>query len=91
MGVVRNIADFRREPGKTVHDLGDFAAWQRIAGRCPGCNARRSFLVAFHDDATGQQLKPFTRTLPHFQCNGRRVSRQEAPLAILQAQGGDPD
>jgi hypothetical protein len=90
MGTVRDIEDFkRRHRASPVHqgDLEDFAAWQRIPGRCPGCNARRSLLVAFHDDDTGRPPRPFTRTLPHYRCDGKRISRQEVPLETLKAFG----
>jgi len=88
---VQDIEDFRRRRRDAVHtgDLGDFAAFQRISGRCPGCHARRSQLVTFHDADIGRRPEIFTRTIPHYRCNGKRVLRQQIPLKILQAQRGE--
>jgi hypothetical protein len=88
MGAIRDIGDFRRNRSGTVAqtDLGDFAAFQRMAGRCPGCNARRSQLVAFHDNDTDGLPTLFTRTIPHYRCNGKRVLKQQAPLSVLKAE-----
>lgn len=87
---VQDIEDFRRgRIEDTVHrgDMGDFGAFQRIAGRCPGCRARRTQVVVFHDNDTGKRPIVFARTIPHYRCNGKRVLKQQVPLGILQAQG----
>jgi hypothetical protein len=88
MGAIQDIEDFRRKRSRTVAptDMGDVAAFQRISGRCPGCSARRSQLVVFHDNDTDAPPTLFARTIPHYRCNGKRVLRQEAPLRILNAE-----
>jgi len=89
MRPVQDLEDFRRGRfDSTVHhgDMGDFGAFKRIAGRCPGCKARRTQLVVFHDNDIGERPVLFARTIPHYQCDGKRVLRQQIPLKILQAQ-----
>ena len=88
MAVVTNLDEFRRRKKAEAprSDLGDYAAFKTLRGRCPGCHARRSHLVAFHDNDSGARPALFARTLPHYRCNGKRILRQDAPLSILGAE-----
>lgn len=88
MKPVRDLESFRLGRAEsTLHhgDMGDFGAFQRIAGRCPGCKARRTQLVVFHESDTGDRPVLFTRTIPHYRCDGKKVLRQQIPLETLQA------
>lgn len=82
MGTVQDIAAFRggrTKPDGSGGPEADYAYWLPPLGRCPGCNACRSILLAHHDDDNGQPLKVFGRTFPHFECDGKRVLRQNHP------------
>ena len=82
MGVVVEMQAFRRTSPKSDGDrrVGeDHALFTEIRGRCPGCRARRSFLVAFDDQGTDAGTCTFYRILPHFSCDGEHVIEQEMP------------
>lgn len=82
MGIVVEIEAFRMaraRPGGDDRFNPDYAFFNEIEGRCPGCNARRSFIMAFHDLGTVAGTGVFSSTLPHFRCDGERVIEQEVP------------
>ena len=56
-----------------------YAFFHHIEGLCPGCGARRRFLVAFHDTGTDAGTEIFFQTLPHYGCDGERIIVQEMP------------
>lgn len=80
MGTVLEMGAFRRRRAGPHGPWDDYAFFHNIEGPCLGCGARRAFLVAFHDtgtDAVGTLV--FSRTLPHFACDGKQVTEQEDP------------
>jgi hypothetical protein len=70
----------RAGPTRTSRFAEDYAFFHDIEGPCPGCGARRAYLVAFHHTDTDRfGTTIFARTLPHYRCDGERVIEQEDP------------
>lgn len=78
MGSVHSIEDSRLRPAEPPRPR-DRLFSHEIEGRCSGCQARRSFVVAFHDTGTKQGTVIFSRTLPHYLCDGEAVIQQDDP------------
>lgn len=82
MGSIQDIEAFRRKrvaPTRTRQYGKDLAFSHEIEGRCSGCQARRSYFVAYHDTGTEHGTVIFARTLPHFHCDGEKVIEQDDP------------
>ena len=83
MGNILEMETFRQKrasPTRTSRFAEDCAFFHDIEGPCPGCGARRSYLVAFHHTETDNLgTTIFSRTLPHYRCDGERVIDQDDP------------
>ncbi len=96
MGTVLELEPFRRKgtvptttgrpPADRSDPHPDYALFNKIEGRCPGCGARRSHMLAFHDTGTERLgMSILSKTLPHFMCDGERVTQQD----VVETPGSD--
>ena len=81
MGTVLEMETFRKQRAdpRSRERWESYAFLHHIEGVCPGCGARRCLLVTFHDTGTVAGTEIFSRTLPHYVCDGERIIVQEMP------------